>query len=375
MGLVIARPGMGWNTRTMLPLPRLTIDLGAIAANYRLLREMVAPAECAGVIKADAYGLGAGQIGRRLLEEGCRAFFFAHAGEALELAPAIQAVGGRCLILNGLGNYRAAVFLEHNLIPVLNTLEDCRAWQQTAGSRPAALHIDTGMNRLGLPPQDDASVQALQAEGLNIIHLMSHFACADQLERAENRDQIERFERRSRAFQVTERSMANSAGCLLGARAHFDLARPGLALYGVQPAEERRMSLTIPYRFEAPVLQVRPVPAGAAAGYGGTHVFERDGWAATIGAGYADGLPRAFSNRARIRLDGLACPIIGRVSMDSTIIDISSHPDPVRLRGTPAIIYDSELTVEAQAADAGLSPYELLTRIGGRTERIYDRLA
>ncbi|WP_420430797.1 alanine racemase [Hyphobacterium sp.] len=359
----------------MLATPRLTVDLDAVAANYRRLREAVAPVGCAGVIKADAYGLGAVNIGRRLLAENCHTFFFAHPGEAIELAPEIRAAGGRCLILNGLGQYNSAVFLENGLIPVLNSLQEAQSWLASAGAEAAALHLDTGMNRLGLPPEDDAAVRGLQANGLNLVHLMSHFACADQPERKENREQIRRFEARSAAFAIAERSMANSAGCLLGTDAHFDLVRPGLALYGAQPAESGRINLAIPYRFEAPVLQVRPVKAGEAAGYGGTHRFQADGWAATIGAGYADGLPRAFSNAGSVRLELFQAPIIGRVSMDSTIVDVSGHPDPETLHGTNALIYGPGLAVDAQAAAAGLSSYELLTRIGGRTERIYGKLA
>lgn len=359
----------------MLATPRLTVDLDAVATNYRRLRETAAPAECAGVIKADAYGLGAARIGQRLLEEGCRTFFFAHPGEALELAPAIHAAGGRCLILNGLGNYEGAVFLENDLVPVLNSLDDARIWQHAAGGAPAALHLDTGMHRLGLPPEDDAAVQTLQADGLNLVHMMSHFACADQSGRAENHEQIRRFETRSAAFGVAERSMANSAGCLLGKVAHFDLVRPGLALYGAQPSEDRRLDLAIPYKFEAPVLQVRRVKAGEAAGYGATHRYESDGWAATLGAGYADGLPRAFSNRGSVLLDRFRAPIIGRVSMDSTIVDVSAHPDPLSLRGTNALIYGAGLTVDEQAQASGLTAYELLTRIGGRTERAFRNLA
>jgi alanine racemase len=359
----------------MFARPRLTVDLDAIAANYRRLRQTAAPAECAGVIKADAYGLGAKAIGERLLSEGCRTFFFAHPHEALELADLIQSEGGRCFILNGLGGYDSALFIEHGLIPVLNSLADSQAWLNAAGSRPAALHLDTGMNRLGLPAGDDAAVRALQAEDLNLVHLMSHFACADQPDRSENLAQIRRFEARSAAFNVAERSMANSAGCLLGKAAHLDLVRPGLALYGAQPSEKPGLRLAIPYRFEAPVLQVRPVAAGESAGYGGTHRFEQDGWAATVGAGYADGVPRAFSNTASILLDGFRAAIVGRVSMDSTIIDVSAHPEPKRLLGLPALLYGAGLTVDEQAAASGLSPYELLTRIGGRTERVHGKLA
>jgi alanine racemase len=350
--------------------PRLTIDLDAIATNYRLLKETVAPAECAAVIKANAYGLGANAIGRRLLAEGCRTFFFAHLSEALELAPEIHQAGGTVFTLNGTGLYPVDAFVKAGIIPVLNTLEETRHWAGEAGGAAAGLHLDTGMNRLGLPAAHDAAVLELKNGGLNLIHLMSHPACADEPQRAENQAQLSRFVQRAAAFGDITKSFANSAGCFLGPEYRFDLARPGLALYGAQPVSGRRIGLATPYRFEAPVLQVRRFSEGESFGYGGTHNAKSGGCSATIGAGYADGVPRCLSNRGHIWLGGIKAPIIGRISMDSLAADISAHPDPESLVHELAQIYGPDLTVDAQAASAGLSAYELLTRIGGRTQRI-----
>ncbi|WP_394693660.1 alanine racemase [Hyphobacterium sp.] len=351
--------------------PRLTVDLDAISANYRLLQETVAPAECAAVIKADAYGLGAGAIGRRLLAEDCRTFFFAHLPEANDIGPAVQSAGGKAFILNGLGLYPVADFLNAHTIPVLNTLEEARQWSEEAGNAPAALHLDTGMNRLGLPPRDDAAVVKLQEAGLNLIHVMSHLACADEANHPANQAQLERFRERAAAFGDLPRSLSNSAGCFLGSAFQFDLSRPGLALYGAQPLTGRIVPLSLPYRFEAPVLQVRRFSRRETFGYGGTHTAESDGFSATIGAGYADGIPRCLSNRGHVWLSGIKAPIIGRVSMDSFTADISALPDPESQLHASAQIYGPDLTIDAQAAAAGLSAYELLTRIGGRTERYY----
>lgn len=351
--------------------PCLTIDLDAIAANFRLLQKTVTPAECSAVIKADAYGLGAGPIGRRLLAQGCRTFFFAHLAEAVDLGPEIRQAGGTVFVLNGTGLYPAADFLQAGILPVLNTLEEARLWAREAKGTPAALHLDTGMNRLGLPARDDETVRNLMGDGLNLIHVMSHPACADEPDRLENRTQLTRFTERAARFGDITKSFANSAGCFLGPEFQFDLSRPGLALYGAQPVTGRHIPLSIPYRFEAPVLQVRRFSAGDSFGYGGTHTAKAGGFSATIGAGYADGVPRCLSNRGHVWLHGLKAPIIGRVSMDTFVADISAHPDPESLVHTCAQIYGPDLTVDDQAASAGLSAYELLTRIGGRTERIH----
>jgi alanine racemase len=355
----------------MQPCPTLTVDLDAVAANYHLVRKTVSPAECAAVIKANAYGLGAEAICQRLLTEQCRTFFFAHLPEALPLAENIHAAGGKIFILNGLGLYASKEFVAAGIIPVLNSLAEARQWVADVGAAPAALHLDTGMNRLGLPVSDDSSILEMTSGGLNLVHLMSHLACADQPDRTENRAQLERFRERAARFGNLTRSMTNSAGCFLGADWQFDLTRPGLALYGAQPVIGKALPLQIPYRFEAPILQIRRFRKGESFGYGGTHIAVSDGFSATIGAGYTDGVPRGFSNHAHVWIDGLKLPIIGRVSMDSFVADISAHPDPETLWHHVALIYGSELTVDEQAVSADLSSYELLTRIGGRTRQVF----
>ena len=351
--------------------PRLIVDLDAIAANYRLLCKTVAPAECSAVIKANGYGLGAHAIGRRLLAENCRTFFFAHLSEAVELAPAINNANGQIFVLNGLGLERVEDYIEVGVVPVLNTLAEAQQWAAKANGAPAALHLDTGMNRLGLPARHDEKVGRLLGDGLNLIHVMSHLACADEPDRPENRAQLERFINRAQRFSDLPKSLSNSAGCFLGPDFQFDLSRPGLALYGAQPVMGKELPLIIPYRFEAPILQVRRFSEGEAFGYGGTHIASSDGFSATIGAGYADGVPRCFSNRGHVWVGGIKAPIIGRVSMDSFVADISAHRDPESLTHEVAQIYGPNLSVDAQAAATGLSAYELLTRIGGRTERVY----
>lgn len=349
--------------------PRLIVDLDAIAANYRALTDQVAPAACSAVIKADGYGMGAIPLARRLAAEGCETFWTAHLSEALAVRQALGSSDARVLVLNGPSEEAVSNYLENAVTPVLNTLEEARRWALDAPDQPAAMHLDTGMNRLGLPAIHDEAIRNLTRNRLNIVHWLSHLACADEPDRSENRLQLDRFNARLARLPKATASFANSAGCFLAPDFHFDLTRPGLALYGAQPVIARQHPLSIPYRFEAPTLQVRTFSAGDCFGYGGTATASRDGYSATVGAGYADGVPRSLSNKGHIWIGGIKAPILGRVSMDSTIVDVSTHPSPETLAGGWAQIYSENLSVDEQAASSGLSAYELLTRIGGRTQR------
>ncbi|WP_421789038.1 alanine racemase [Hyphobacterium sp.] len=351
--------------------PTLTVDLNAIAANYRLMRDRVDPAECSAVIKADGYGLGALPIAERLHQEGCRTFWTAHLHEAVEIRSALANPDVSIFVFNGVGDQSVADFVDNRLTAVLNTVSEIVHWTTAAPGQPVAVHLDTGINRLGLNEADDAVLLEHTNRGLQVRQWVSHLACADEPARQENCRQLDRFLSRLSKLPKATRSLANSSGCFLDKAYHLDLVRPGLALYGAQPIAGRTLPLSIPYRFEAPILQVRAFSAGEAFGYGGTAIATENGYAATVGAGYADGVPRALSNTGHIWVDGIKAPILGRVSMDSTIIDVSDHPAPETLVEQQAEIYGAHLSVDQQAAAAGLLTYELLTRIGGRTERLH----
>src|SRR5215813_296246 len=313
-------------------LALLTIDLAAIAENYRMLAAKVAPAECAGVVKADAYGLGAAQVAPALQRAGCRTFFVATLAEGLALRALLP--DATVYALNGLHGVDPPAFIGAGLRPVLVSLQEVDTWLAAADAAPAAragLHLDTGMARLGMPADE---FDGLIADGSKLKRLrpslvMSHFACADTPEHPLNREQPQRFQAAlSRlALPGVTRSIAASSGIFLGQEQALDLVRPGAALYGIAPLANQPNPMRQVVRLQAKILQVRRVDADSTVGYGATHRFDRPARLATIGVGYADGFMRALSNRGGAYLGGRRLPIVGRVSMDLTVLDISGLPE------------------------------------------------
>lgn len=351
----------------------LTVDLGAILANWRDLRARHAPGEVAAVVKADAYGLGAGPVGRALAAGGCRHFFVAHLAEGLALRAALGP-GPMIAVLNGFAPGEDGTAA---LVPVLNGLPDVEAHARAAGGRPAPaiLHLDTGMGRLGLDAAEQARLVADPAPlaGLALRWVMTHLACADEPDHALNRAQAARFaEAAARIAPGVPRSLANSSGLFLGPGFASDLARPGCALYGVNPTPGRPNPMRVAATLAAPILQVREIPKGASVGYGGAWTAPRPSRIATVAAGYADGYARALSGRgAAGLLDGQAVPLVGRVSMDLLTFDVTDAPAArpgamVTLMG-PA----PGLTPDDLAARAGTIGYEILTALGPRYRRAY----
>ncbi len=352
----------------------LEIDLAAIAANYRLLVARAAGAEVAPAVKADAYGLGAARVAPVLAAAGARTFCVAQLDEALALRPLLP--DARLQVLNGCLPGEERDFVAAGLVPVLNSLEQVRLWQaaaRAAGRRlPAVLHVDTGISRLGLPPeelallrQDGAALADLQLETV-----MSHLACSDELAHPLNAQQRERFLAASRLFPGVPRSLAASAGIFLGGDYLFDQVRPGYALYGGNPTvgvNPMRPVVTL----RARILQVRRVDSPTTVGYGASHRVGGPTRLATLGLGYADGFFRALSNRGRLYLDGVPLPIVGRVSMDLTVVDVSALPEAKALPGTLLDVLGPAQDIDALAADAGTIGYELLTQLGRRYQRHY----
>ncbi len=351
----------------------LTVDLGAVARNYRRLAGRAGGAAVAGVVKADAYGLGMDRVAPTLFEAGCRSFFVAHLAEALALRPLLPE-DTEIFVLNGLLPGDERLCAENGIRPVLNSLEHVAAWGalgvSTGRRLPAAIQVDSGMSRLGLSPDE---VAALAADprclaAIETVLVMSHLACADEPDHPANEAQLAAFEALSARLPAARRSLANSAGLFLDARFRFDLARPGIALYGGAPTGGRPNPMEPVVRLDARVIQLRDVPAGAGIGYGFTVVADRPMRLATLSVGYADGWLRAASNRGAAYLDGRRLPIVGRVSMDSIIVEAGEAPlaagDRVELLGDHA-------TLEAAAEAAGTIPYEILTALGSRYERRY----
>ncbi|ENN85093.1 Putative alanine racemase [Rhizobium freirei PRF 81] len=354
----------------------LTIDLTALCRNYDKLCSIVAPARAAAVVKADAYGLGANQVSKALYGRGSRHFFVAHFVEALRLRPHLPR-DASIFVLNGLlpGNETACA--EGGFVPVINSLDQLQQWSETARSLkrrlPAALQFDTGMSRLGIPPEERGAVAAhlTAADHLDILFVMSHLASADEAESIQNADQLAEMRRVAEEFPGYDLSFANSGGIFLGGDFHGVLARPGIALYGGAPTGGVRNPMEPVVRLEVAVVQTRTVPTGARVGYGGVHVTKTETRLATIAAGYADGLPRSLSDRGSVYYNGVRLPIVGRVSMDSTTIDISALPEGTLSFGSLVEVLGDHQTIDDIARDAGLISYEILTSLGHRFHRQY----
>jgi alanine racemase len=354
---------------------RLTVDLDAIAANWRLLAGRHG-GPTAGVVKADAYGLGAARVGARLYAEGARHFFVAYPEEGLALRPH---VGGAMVgILNGLFPGMEGLYAAHGLAPVLGTPAEIAGWaahgRHVGRALPALLHVDTGMNRLGL---SGAELDALAADparldGIDVLFVMTHLANAELTHDPGNAAQSRRLRAACAALPPAPRSFANSSGLFLGETFRSDLARPGAALYGINPTPGAPNPMRPVMRLSARVLQMRHVGVGEAVGYNGTWVARRPTRVATVSAGYADGYHRILSDRAWAAFDGGRLPLIGRVSMDLTTFDATDAPglaqgDEVELIG-PAIPPDEV------ALWAGTNGYEVLTSLKPRHGRVYAAL-
>lgn len=354
----------------------LTIDLGALAANYRQLKDRVGAARVAGVVKADAYGLGAARVVPALHAAGCRDFFVAQFSEAQAI---VRTLGrdARLYVLNGLQPGAERACAEAGIIPVLNSLDQFANWSRCARARgaelPALLQFDTGMSRLGLPPEevDTLLQEPSRLEGVRLLHVMSHLASADEPDSPQNAEQLAVMRRFAAAFPGIEPCFANSGGIFLGADYHGVLVRPGIALYGGAPTSGVPNPMRPVVRLDARVVQTRLVPAGARVGYGGVHVTSGERRLATVSVGYADGLPRALSDRGAVYQGDVRLPIVGRVSMDSLTVDATALPPGTLALGTQVEIVGPHQTLEDVARDAGTIPYEILTALGRRYHRVY----
>jgi len=354
----------------------LTIDVAAIVANWRRIQAQVGPrVEAAGVVKADCYGLGAARIVPALAAAGCRTFFVATIDEGIavrRLAPE-----GIVFVLGGPLAGTADEFTAHGLTPVLNTPGQIAQWSghaRSLGRRlAAALHVDTGMSRLGL---DAAQVERLAADGLGGIEpvlVMSHMACADERGHAKNPDQLARFQALAGRLNLPGRlSLGASSTIFLGRDYHFDLVRPGAALYGLNPVPGQANPMAGVARLQARILQVRDVDTPMTVGYGATHRFAGKGRVAVAALGYADGLFRSASNRAFGVIEGERVPVVGRVSMDLTTFDVSALPEGAVREGSLVELFGPSQSVDDLAEQAGTIGYEILTALGARYLRSYE---
>ncbi|OLP58774.1 alanine racemase [Xaviernesmea oryzae] len=362
---------------------RATIDLGALRDNWLTMRRLSGSARTAAVVKANAYGLGIEAVAETLYAAGARDFFVANAEEGAELRP--FAPDARIFVLAGLWPGIESVFLDYGLVPVINSEEQLAFFMGLLaehGEYPCALHVDTGMNRLGLSlPEalalaDDPSRPA----SFSPVLVMSHLACADTPDHPLNGRQLDAFRQVSKAFEGVDASLANSAGVHLGTEYHFDLTRPGIATYGGQAVNGVANTMAPVVTAEARILQVREARAGETASYGAAAMLTRDSRIAIVGAGYSDGYHRGGSGAgvplrqslpkgAQGFLRGCRVPQLGRITMDLTLFDVTDVPGAKA--GDYIELFGPNLSITEAAAAAGTIDYELLTSLGHRYDRLY----
>lgn len=353
----------------------LTIDLAAIAANWRALAARVGPSRCGAVVKADAYGLGAEHVAPVLAAAGCDTFFVAHLDEAIALRRVLPGPL-RIAVLHGPLPGTEAEFLAHDILPVLNSPEQVAGFSRHAavlGRRLRAIvQTDSGMSRFGLSrPELERLLAGDALQGLDLVLHMSHLACADEPGHGANAAQRQVFLDAVARLPGVPASLSASSGIFLGADFHFDLVRPGAALYGLAPQPGMANALRPVVRLEGRVLQLREVPSATAVGYGHTARTAGKARLATVGVGYADGFLRSLSNAGAAWRGGVRLPVIGRISMDSIVIDVSALPEGTLSPGDAVDLIGPEQDVDALARAAGTIGYEILTSLGARYLRRY----
>jgi alanine racemase len=356
----------------------LTIDCAAIVANWRTLGSRAAPADCAAVVKADAYGCGLEPVATALAAAGCETFFVAHLAEARRLRATLP--GAVIYVLNGIVPGTAHLFAESNARPVIGNLGELAEWDAFRAvhdwSGGAALHFDTGMNRLGLGPEEAPGLAARMAAMPNhgITLVMSHLACADEPNHPLNEKQIHDFRDIRVMFRGIPASLANSSGTFLETAAHFDLVRPGVALYGSNPTTRDNPMRPV-VELKARLLQARLVPQGVSVGYGATWTARRTSRIAIVSIGYADGYSRPIGGSdarpgGEAVVQGVRCPIVGRVSMDLIAVDITGLRKDVH-RGDWITLLGDGIGVDEMAGWARTISYDVLTRLGRRFHRVW----
>lgn len=357
--------------------PTLTVNTAAIVANWQQLRAQFSGRETAAVVKADAYGLGMLPVAKALAEAGCHTFFVAHASEGVALRAALKDV--RVLVFHGVQAGEEFAFVQHRLIPVLNSAEQLARWRNVAvhdAHAVSALHIDTAMARLGLQPeaffallQNDADI----IKDCRVSLLMSHLACAPDASHPSNAMQREAFAAIAAALPEIPRSLCNSGGIYLGRDYHCDLARPGCSLYGIAPQSHAANPMQPVAQWHAPILQIRTLQQAQAVGYGATQTLSAGTRVATVASGYADGYHRMLSGNAVAYAAGIAVPLVGRVTMDMLCFDVSAVPTEHLAEGDMLTLLGDHngIRVDELASAAQTIGYEILTSIGPRVVREY----
>ena len=357
----------------------LTVDLDAIVANWRKLEKTAVPAECAAVIKADAYGCGVDPVARALAAAGCKTFFAATLDEASAVRAALPSTV--IYVLDGFFQNCGDTYAKINAKPVIGDLNELAEWdvfcRRTGWAGGAAIHIDTGMNRLGLTiAEAQGIVPRINAGDHGITLVMSHLACAESLNHPLNAKQVASFREIASLFSGVPASLSNSSGVFLGAQFQFDMVRPGAALYGVNPTPEADNPMQPVVKLKARIVQIRNVERGESVGYGGTWTTRRPTRLAIVSAGYADGYFRSGGSNdgtrgAEVMIAGKRCPVVGRISMDLMAIDVTDLEKNAVRRGHMVTLIGEGITLDELAHHFGTIGYEVLTNLGRRYARVY----
>jgi alanine racemase len=357
----------------------LTVDLDAIVANWRKLEKTAVPAECAGVIKADAYGCGLVPVARALAAAGCKTFFVATLDEARTAREALPSAV--IYVLDGFFQNCGDAFAKIGVRPVIGDLHELAEWdvfcRRTGWAGGAAIHIDTGINRLGLTVTEaQGIIPRINAGDHGITLVMSHLACAENLHHSLNAKQLMTFREIASSFAGVPASLSNSSGIFLGSQFQFDMVRPGAALYGVNPTPEADNPMQPVVELKARIVQLRAIERGESVGYGATWTARHPTQLAIVAAGYADGYFRAAgandgTRGADVIVAGKRCPVVGRISMDLMAIDVTDIPPNAARRGHMATLIGEGITVDELAHYFGTIGYEVLSSLGPRYARVY----
>jgi alanine racemase len=358
---------------------QLSIDLGALARNWRALDKVSAGALTGAVVKADAYGTGITMASKALHAAGARFFFVATPDEGMAVRAALP--DAHIFVLNGLYPGAASLYIRQNMMPILSSMAMLEEWLAKCLERneafPAALHFDTGMNRLGFRLNETSKVRdRIKPIGYAPQMVMSHLACADQPTHEKNRTQLALFGSVMNQFPGIPASLANSAGLMTGRDYHFQMVRPGIALYGGRAVTGRKNPMAPVVTLHVPILQISEARTGETVGYGGTYSLPRNSRLAIIGHGYADGFLRSLSGSntrhgGNVVIRGKVCPVVGRISMDQTVIDITELGNDIPNPGEGAEVLGNVLGADDQADAGGTIGYEILTSLKGRYSRNY----
>jgi len=351
----------------------LTIDLAAVRENYNILKRAVNGVECAAVVKANGYGLGADKIGPTLVKAGCTKFFVAHLEEGIKLRNHVG--DAEIHILDGLLPGASDVYRDHQLIPVMGSLREFTIWSSYTkdSNLPCDIHVDTGMLRLGLPPDELRQIgdNPELLVGLNILNVLSHLASADELQSSQTGKQLKAYKEARDILPMGNACLANSSGIFCGTPYHFDMVRPGVALYGANPTPDSKNPMQPAINLKARIVQTREARVGDTVGYGAGHKVTRHSKIATLAVGYADGYLRSLSSNAFGYIGEHRIPLVGRVSMDLITFDVTQVPVNLCKVGAWVELIGPNHSVDDLANEGGTIGYEVLTSLGSRYHRVY----